>query len=111
MDQEELREAVIEELKKVYDPEFPVNLYDMGLFYNIEFGKGKEDQVTCQLIMTLTSPSCPVSDHLLNRVYEVVSYLPQIDEVYVELTFDPPWTPDMMSQEAKDHLIMNNIVM
>lgn len=111
MENEELKEKVIEELKKVYDPELPVNLYDMGLFYKIDFGGGNNSNVVCQISMTLTSPGCPVSDHLVGRVYEVISYIPQISEVYVELTFDPPWTSDMMSEEAKEHLAMNNITM
>ncbi len=111
MNKEELKEKVIEELKKVYDPEFPVNLYDMGLFYKIDFGEGSNKKTSCKIDMTLTSPSCPVSDQLINRVYEVVGYLPEIDEVYVELTFEPPWNHYMMSEEAKEHLAMNNIVM
>jgi len=111
MDNEKLKEKVIEELKKVYDPEIPVNLYDMGLFYNIEFGIGGNKKRVCQIDMTLTSPGCPVSDYLLGRVSEVVSYIPEIDEVYVDLTFEPPWNSHMMSEEAKEHLAMENIVM
>lgn len=109
MDNEVLKEKVIEELKKVYDPELPVNLYDMGLFYKIDFGEGSTGKKVCQIDMTLTSPGCPVSDYLVGRVSEVVSYIPEIDEVYVDLTFEPPWNPIMMSEEAKEHLAMNNI--
>lgn len=110
MNEEELNLKVIEELKKVYDPEIPVNLYDLGLFYKIDFGLGSTKERICHIDMTLTSPSCPVSDSLLNQVYEVVSTIEQIDEVYVDIVFDPPWTPDMMSEEAKEHLAMENIV-
>ena len=109
MKDEELKNKVIKELKKVYDPELPVNLYEMGLFYKIEFGEGSNGKTSCQIDMTLTSPGCPVSDNLIGRVYEVVGYIPEIDEVYVELTFEPPWNPDMMSEEAKEYLAMNNI--
>lgn len=111
MEYEELTQKVIDELKKVYDPEIPVNLYDMGLFYKIDFGEGTKGNFVCLISMTLTSPGCSVADHLVARVNEVVSYIPELSEVHVELTFEPPWTPDMMSDEAKDHLAMNNIAM
>jgi metal-sulfur cluster biosynthetic enzyme len=109
MENEVLKEKVIEELKKVYDPEIPVNLYDMGLFYRIDFGKSSSGKTACLIDMTLTSPGCPVSDYLLNRVNEVVGYIPEIDEVYVDLIFEPPWNSHMMSEEAKEYMSMNNI--
>lgn len=101
MDDTLLKERVIEALKTVYDPELPVNLYDMGLFYKIEFGNSSSKGRACLITMTLTSAGCPVSDYLVERVYAVLSTLEGIDEVYVELTFEPPWDPSMMSEEAQ----------
>jgi metal-sulfur cluster biosynthetic enzyme len=106
MNDEELKDKVIEELKKVYDPELPLNLYDMGLFYEIEFGEGHENKRACQIVMTLTSPGCPVSEELMQRVYDVVGTIPEIDVVSVELTFDPPWSEMMMSEDAKIQMSM-----
>lgn len=106
MNEEELKEKVIEALRQVYDPELPVNLYDMGLFYSIEFGESTLGGKACQLLMTLTSPGCPVADSLINRVYAVVGEIQEIDEVYVELTFEPPWNEEMMSEDAKLQMTM-----
>ncbi|WP_024955775.1 metal-sulfur cluster assembly factor [Sulfurospirillum arcachonense] len=106
MNKEKLNDKVIEELKKVYDPELPLNLYDMGLFYNIDFGEESDGKIACQITMTLTSPGCPVSEHLVNRVYEVIGTIPELDNVYVELTFEPPWNESMMSEDARIQMAM-----
>ena len=94
--QEELEAKVIEVLKSIYDPEIPVNIYDLGLIYEIRV---KERSVFVR--MTLTAPNCPVADILPQQVEAAIGMLPEVDESTVFLTFDPPFTPDMMSEEAR----------
>jgi metal-sulfur cluster biosynthetic enzyme len=106
MDDDTLKQKSIEALKSVYDPELPVNLYDMGLFYKIEFARSSQGRVTCAIDMTLTSPACSVSDLLVERVYGVLTQIKEIDEVYVQLVFDPPWDPMMMSEDAQLQMSM-----
>lgn len=97
-----IKEKIIERLKEIYDPEIPMNLYDLGLIYSIDCEKSGED-IKCVITMTLTSATCPVSDHLLNQIYDI-SYMIE-GEDYVEvvpnLVFDPPWSYDKISDEAK----------
>ena len=90
-------ENIIEVLKTVYDPEIPVNVYDLGLIYTIDVDEDK----TAQVVMTLTAPGCPVADMLVQDVYERTLSVEGVDEVNVELTFEPPWDKSMMSEEAK----------
>ncbi len=94
--QEDLEAKVIEVLKSIYDPEIPVNIYDLGLIYEI---RAKERSVFVR--MTLTAPNCPVADILPQQVEAAIGMLPEVDESTVFLTFDPPFTPDMMSEEAR----------
>ena len=82
--------------RNIYDPEIPINIFDLGLIYNIEtFENGK-----VLIIMTLTTPNCPVAESLPIEVKETVSTLEGVSEVELKLTFDPPWTKDMLSEEA-----------
>ncbi len=93
----ELEEKIIVVLKNIFDPEIPVNIYELGLIYEInidESGKAK-------VLMTLTSPNCPVAESMPAQVKEEVSYLKEVTESEVEITFEPPWDHDMMSEEAK----------
>ncbi len=92
-----IKEKVIAEIKKVYDPEIPVNIYDLGLIYKIEINKENEAQIE----MTLTSPNCPVADSLPKMVKENISLINEIKKVDLKLVWSPPWTKDMMSEEAK----------
>ncbi|RXJ67711.1 FeS assembly SUF system protein [Halarcobacter ebronensis] len=101
MKNEELKEKVIEKLKNVYDPEIPVNIYDLGLVYSIEF-EVKNNYTYCTVEMTLTSPSCPVSDSLVEQVKYYTQSVDEIDEAYVHLVFEPMWQPSMMSEEARE---------
>jgi len=101
MDEDALKERVIEALRSVYDPELPVNLYEMGPFYKIEIVQSELGKVTCAIDMTLTSPACSVSDLLVERVYGVLGEIKELDETYVQLVFDPPWNPMMMSEDAR----------
>lgn len=90
-------EEIVKQLKNVFDPEIPVNIYDLGLIYNIDI---KEDD-TVEIEMTLTAPACPAADFILEDVHEKVSMVEGIKGVSVNLVFDPPWDKDMMSEEAR----------
>ena len=93
-----IKKKIIEELKKVYDPEIPINVYDLGLIYNI----GASDDNTLIVIqMTLTSPNCPVAEDLPKWVKEAVIKIEEVTDVEVKLTWNPPWNKDMMSEAAK----------
>ena len=92
-----LKEKIIIEIKKVFDPEIPVNIYDLGLIYNIDIEDNKEATIK----MTLTSPNCPVADSLPKMVKENILKIKELDTVNVELVWSPPWTKDMMSEAAK----------
>jgi len=92
-----LYESIVEACRSVYDPEIPVNIYDLGLVYTIEIGDGGE----VRILMTLTAPGCPVAGEMPGWVADAVSPLPGVQSVDVELTWDPPWGMDMMSDEAR----------
>ncbi|NCB98369.1 MAG: DUF59 domain-containing protein [Bacteroidia bacterium] len=83
-------------LKQVYDPEIPVNIYDLGLVYEIKVDENKKAYIK----MTLTAPNCPMVDELLQDVHDAVSDVPNISDVAIELVFDPPWDKSRMSEEA-----------
>lgn len=91
------KEAVIEALKEVYDPEIPFNVVDLGLIYGVDI-EGKKVRIR----MTLTAVGCPLSYFLVEMVKDIVKEkIPEVEEVEVELVFDPPWTPDRMNPEAR----------
>lgn len=90
-------EAVIDALKEVYDPEIPVNLYDLGLIYDI----ARADDGSVNIAMTLTAPACPVAGEMPVMVAEAVAKAENVGEVEVELVWQPPWTPERMSEEAR----------
>ena len=92
----ELKEKVIEEIKKIYDPEIPVNIYELGLIYDIQVDKNK-----AKIKMTLTTPNCPVAESLPKEVKEGAMQVEGIDDVDLQLVWDPPWNKDMMSDAAK----------
>ena len=89
--------AVIEAMRDVYDPEIPVNIYDLGLIYNFTIG----DVGNVNAEMSLTSPGCPVAGDLPGWVADAVAKVDGIGEVEVKLVWDPPWTPELMSEDAK----------
>jgi FeS assembly SUF system protein len=97
-----MRKDIITNLKKVYDPEIPVDIWELGLIYNITIKDDNHVDVT----MTLTSPNCPVAETLPMEVEQAVLQTEGVESVNLELTFDPPFTPDMMSEEAKFSLGM-----
>lgn len=91
-----LEAEIVSVLKTVYDPEIPVNIYDLGLIYEIDVDEYNNVDVT----MTLTAPGCPVADSILAEVNEKVKSISKVKRVEVKLVFDPPWTKEMMSEEA-----------
>lgn len=89
--------AVVEACRSVFDPEIPVNIFDLGLVYTIDIGPENEVEV----VMTLTAPGCPVAGEMPGWVADAVEPLPGVKQVNVTMTFDPPWGMDMMSDEAR----------
>jgi FeS assembly SUF system protein len=92
-----LKEKIISEIKKIYDPEIPVNIYALGLIYKIEIF----EETKVKVDMTLTSPNCPVAESLPRMVKTNIMEVEGISDVNLNLVWDPPWTKDMMSEEAK----------
>lgn len=89
-------DQVVGVLHSIYDPEIPVDIYELGLIYDVQVSTDQD----VKILMTLTSPNCPVAESLPEEVKEKVRSLDDVNEVEVEITFDPPWTKDMMSEEA-----------
>ena len=92
-----LKDKIIGEIRKIYDPEIPVNIYELGLIYKIEIN----DDSKVFIEMTLTSPNCPVAESLPNSVKENILKIDGIKDVDLKLVWDPPWTKDKMSEAAK----------
>ena len=92
----DVKKKIIEEIRKIYDPELPVNIYELGLIYDIKVNGCKAD-----IKMTLTTPNCPVAESLPKEVKEGAMQVEGIDDVNLELVWDPPWNKDMMSDAAK----------
>ncbi len=97
-----LGENVVTVLKSIYDPEIPVDIYELGLIYDVMINEDNEVKV----LMTLTSPNCPVAETLPLEVEEKISKIDNVKSCEVEITFDPPWSKDLMSEEAKLELGM-----
>ena len=91
------KELIIEEIRKIYDPELPVNIYELGLIYDVKV----EDDKFAKIIMTLTTPNCPVAESLPKEVKESAMQVEGIENVDLELVWEPPWNVDMMSEAAK----------
>ncbi len=102
MDPEEMREPIIAALRTVYDPEIPVNIYDLGLIYRIDI----KDSGDVDVDMTLTAPACPVAGMMPLMVKDAIATVEGVGEVKVDLVWDPPWSQDNMSDEAKLQLGM-----
>jgi len=92
-----MESEIVNRLKYVYDPEIPVNVYDLGLIYDV----GLTDDLKVKIRMTLTAPNCPMADELIREIHETVSAVKGVREVEINLVFDPPWDKDMMSDEAR----------
>ena len=93
----DLKEKVISEIKKIYDPEIPVNIYELGLIYSIDIDEKNKVNIN----MTLTSPNCPVAESLPNSVKDSVLKVDGVSDVDLKLVWDPPWGKDRMSEAAK----------
>ena len=93
----ELKNKVVAEIKKIYDPEIPVNIYELGLIYKIDIS----DEKKVNIEMTLTSPNCPVAESLPKMVKDNVLKIEEVSDVDLKLVWSPPWTKDMMSEAAK----------
>ena len=93
----DLKEKVILEIKKIFDPEIPVNIYELGLIYKLEVDKERKVKID----MTLTSPNCPVAESLPNQVKENIMKVEGVSDVNLKLVWEPPWTKDKMSEAAK----------
>lgn len=91
-----IEQEIVLTLKNIYDPEIPVNIYDLGLIYEIDV----EPDGTANIVMTLTAPNCPMADQLLEEVNTMVGKVNGVTNVKVDLTFDPPWDRSMMSEES-----------
>lgn len=97
---QEVGEEVVKVLSEIYDPEIPVNIYELGLIYDVQVSEDGD----VKILMTLTSPNCPVAESLPEEVRLKTRAIDEVREVEVEITFDPPWDKEMMSEEAKVEL-------
>ncbi|MEZ4778254.1 MAG: SUF system Fe-S cluster assembly protein [Flavobacteriaceae bacterium] len=102
IDTTELGEKIVKVLKTIYDPEIPVDIYELGLIYDVFVNEDHE----VKILMTLTTPNCPVAETLPLEVEEKVKSIKMVKDAEVEITFDPPWSQDLMSEEAKLELGM-----
>lgn len=98
----QLEERVIDIIRTVYDPEIPVDIYELGLIYDVMINEDND----VKILMTLTSPNCPVAETLPQEVEEKIKSIDEVKSCEVEITFDPPWSKDLMSEEAKLELGM-----
>lgn len=94
---QELGEKIVNVLKTIYDPEIPVDIYELGLIYDVMVNTDHE----VKILMTLTTPNCPVAESLPKEVEDKVKTLDNVNDCEVEITFDPPWTQELMSEEAR----------
>ena len=97
IDTNALGEKIVSVLKTIYDPEIPVDIYELGLIYDVFINEDRD----VKILMTLTTPNCPVAETLPVEVEEKVKTLKEVNDAEVEITFDPPWSQDLMSEEAK----------
>lgn len=102
IDTNQLGEDIVKVLKTIYDPEIPVDIYELGLIYDVMVNTDYE----VKILMTLTSPNCPVAESLPREVEEKINKVDNVKATEVEITFDPPWSKDLMSEEAKLELGM-----
>jgi FeS assembly SUF system protein len=97
IDPKELGETVVKVLKTIYDPEIPVDIYELGLIYDVFLNEDND----VKILMTLTTPNCPVAESLPQEVKDKVASIEGVKSAEVEMTFDPPWSRDLISEEAK----------
>lgn len=97
MNKENLKSKIISVLKRIYDPEIPVDIYELGLIYEIKI----DDENNVELIMTLTAPNCPVADNIIQEVNMKINEIEELNNVDIHLTFNPPWNASMASEIAQ----------
>ncbi len=102
----ELEEKIVAALRTIFDPEIPVNIYDLGLIYEVDVEDSSEEQKKVEITMTLTAPNCPAADFIVDEVTQKTQSLKGVAEVKVNLVFEPSWDKDMMTEEAKLELGM-----
>jgi metal-sulfur cluster biosynthetic enzyme len=101
------KNKIIEVIKKCFDPEIPVDLWNLGLIYNIEYKSLNQNYYEVNILMTLTTPGCGMADHIANDLKNKLLTLVNVSNVNIKTTFEPPWQPEMMSNKAKEILGLN----
>ena len=104
-----IKKQIIENLKTIFDPEIPVNIYDLGLIYKIDVTLKNDNNINCDIDMTLTSPACPVAEGLVEQARNVVVGIEEITNVNINLIFDPPWDMTKMSEDARDIMMTSGV--
>jgi len=99
-----LNDKIIDVLKQCYDPEIPIDLWNLGLIYNIQFDEDAKDKTDVKITMSLTTPGCSMGNHMAEDIKTKVSAIEEISNCEVNVTFDPPWKPEMMTDEAREKL-------
>ena len=99
-----LKDKIIDVLKLCFDPEIPVDLWSLGLIYSIDIEPYENDKTDVKITMSLTTPGCGMGNYMANDIKEKVSAMDEVNDVDVTITFDPPWKPEMMSDEARTKL-------
>ena len=105
-----LKNKIIDILKQCYDPEIPIDLWNLGLIYDIDIQQNDNCITDVKVVMSLTTPGCTMGQHMAEDIKAKVSAMQEIGSVHVEVTFDPPWKPEMMTDEAREKLGFDNEV-
>ena len=105
----DLKKNIIDVLMSCYDPEIPLDLWSLGLIYDIDIIEGDVDKSKVEITMSLTTPGCSMGQHMADDIKSKVSDLDQVESVEVAITFDPPWDPDMMTEDARVKLGFDSI--
>jgi len=99
-----LNDKIIDVLKQCFDPEIPIDLWNLGLIYDIQFDEGAKDKSDVKITMSLTTPGCSMGNHMAEDIKTKVSAMEEVSNCEVSVTFDPPWKPEMMTDEAREKL-------
>lgn len=99
-----LNDKIIDVLKQCFDPEIPIDLWNLGLIYNIQFDEDAKDKTDVKITMSLTTPGCSMGNHMAEDIKTKVSAMEEIRNCEINVTFDPPWKPEMMTDEAREKL-------
>jgi len=105
----DLKKNIIDVLMSCYDPEIPLDLWSLGLIYDIDIIEGDVDKSKVEITMSLTTPGCSMGQHMADDIKSKVSELDQVESVEVAITFDPPWNPDMMTDDARAKLGFDSV--